>query len=268
VLWALGWAMIFLGALVFLPAWAIATVGGVIIAGHNLLDSVRPTTALLAILHGPGFVLNTPAHAIFAAYPLVPWIGVTAIGYALATMYQWPAERRRRALLALGVSAIAAFGVLRFLNHYGDPAPWRTQASGPMTVLSFFNATKYPPSLLFLLMTLGPALLVLRAVDGGIPAALRPALEYGRVPFFYYCAHFALIHLFAVLVAGVRYSAVHWMFESPSLDKYPFTPPPGWGFSLPVVYAIWIGVVIALYPACRKFAAFKAQRAHRVLSYF
>lgn len=268
VIWALGWAMIFLGCLVFLPTPVIAVIGGVIVAGHNLLDSVRPTNALLAILHGPGFVLNTPAHTVFAAYPLVPWVGVTALGYVLASVYQWPAERRRRMLVMLGAGAIVAFVALRFVNGYGDPAPWKPQSASLMTVLSFFNATKYPPSLLFLLMTLGPSLLILRAVDGGTPQAMRRVLNYGRVPFFYFCAHFALIHLFAVLVAGVRYGAVHWMFESPSLDKYPFTPPPGWGFSLPMVYAIWIGVVVALYPACRKFAALKASRAYPWLTYF
>ena len=268
VIWALGWAMIFVGALVFLPTPLIAAIGGLIVAGHNLLDSVRSANPFWVILHGPGFVLRTPEHTIFAAYPLIPWIGVTVVGYALASIYQWPAERRRRALLGLGFGAVAAFLALRFANGYGDPVPWKAQSTSLMTTLSFLNTNKYPPSLLFLLMAFGPALLILRAVDGVTPRLLRPALEYGRVPFFYYVAHFALIHLFAVLVAGAQYGAVHWMFESPSLDKYPFTPPPGWGYSLPVVYLVWIGVVAALYPWCKRFAALKARRTHVWLSYF
>ena len=268
VIWALGWAMIFLGVLVFLPTPAIAVTGGVIIAGHNLLDGVRSANPFWAILHGPGFVLRTPGHTVFAAYPLIPWIGVTALGYALASVYQWPAERRKRTLLALGLGSVVAFVALRILNLYGDPVRWTAQATTVKTLISFLNLNKYPPSLLFLLMTFGPALLFLRFTDDRTPRMLRPALNYGRVPFFYYVAHFALIHLFAVLVAGVRYGQVHWLFESPSLDKYPFTPPPGWGWSLPVVYLVWIGVVVALYPWCKKVAAIKATRAHAWLSYF
>ena len=163
--------------------------------------------------------------------------------------------------------SVAAFVVLRAINVYGDPSRWRPQASTVATVLSFLNATKYPPSLLFLLMTLGPALLLLRAVDRGTPPWLRPARVMGKVPMFYYLVHFTLIHLLAVLVCASRYHDVHWMFESPDLAHYPFTAPPGWGYSLPIVYAIWIGVVIALYPLCRWFAGVKQRRHDAWLSY-
>jgi hypothetical protein len=134
-------------------------------------------------------------------------------------------------------------------------------------VLSFLNTTKYPPSLLFLLMTLGPALLMLRAVDRGTPAALRPALVFGRVPMFYFVLHLPLIHLLAVMLSLARYHDARGMFESPDLAHYPFTAPPGWGVSLPVVYAIWAGVVVALYPACRWFADLKRRRDDPWLSY-
>jgi uncharacterized membrane protein len=267
VLWALGWAMIALSALVFLPAWAVTVFGVVVIAGHNLFDSVRSTNPIWAILHAPGFVLNTPAHVVFVAYPLVPWIGVTAAGYGLGQVYSWTPERRRAFLLRLGLALSAGFVLLRGLNRYGDPSHWRAQKTAVFTVLSFLNTIKYPPSLIFLLMTLGPALLLLWAVDRGTPPLLRAALVIGRVPLFYYVCHFALIHLLAVVTCFVRYGTAHWMFESPDLGNYPFTAPPGWGYSLPVVYGVWAFVVIALYPLCRWFAALKQRRNEAWLSY-
>jgi len=266
VLWALGWSMIVLSALVHVPLSAVIAFGLVLIAGHNLLDGIRPATALLAVLHGPGFVVNGP-HAVFASYPLIPWIGVTAAGFGLGRIYDWAPERRRTFLARAGLLLIASFAALRAINLYGDPSRWRAQASASATVLSFLNATKYPPSLLFLLMTLGPLLLALRVVDGGTPAWLRPALVLGKVPMFYYVTHFTLIHLLAVAACYARYGDAHWMFESPDLAHYPFSAPPGWGDSLPIVYAIWIGVVVALYPACRWFAALKQRRHDAWLSY-
>ena len=136
-------------------------------------------------------------------------------------VYALGAGRRRTFLLRLGLALTLAFVVLRWLNVYGDPVPWSPQATPFFTLLSFLNATKYPPSLLFLLMTLGPAMLFLRAVDGGVPRALRPALVFGRVPLFYFVLHFPLIHLLAVLTCLVRYGTAHWMFESPDLGNYP-----------------------------------------------
>lgn len=267
VIWALGWAMIFLGLIVFLPVPVIAAIGLALIAGHNAFDAVPWNNPLWSILHRPGFVLQG-RFMVFVAYPLIPWIGVTAVGYALARVYAWEPERRRRFLLAAGIAAIAGFIVLRAGNIYGEPVAWARQASAPMTLLSFLNASKYPPSLLFLLMTLGPALLLLRATDRGIPAALRPVIIYGRVPFFYYFVHFALIHTLAALTCLIRYGSVHWMFESPTLGQYPFTPPPGWGFPLPVVYGVWLTVVALLYVPCRRVAALKATGRYRWLRYF
>ncbi|HMB81937.1 MAG TPA: heparan-alpha-glucosaminide N-acetyltransferase domain-containing protein [Vicinamibacterales bacterium] len=266
VLWALGWSMITLSALVRLPLPAITAFGLVLIAGHNLLDGIRPTTAWLTMLHGQGFVING-SHAVFVAYPLIPWVGVTAVGFGLGRIYDWPGERRRAFLLRAGLLLSAAFIVLRGVNMYGDPSRWRHQASSITTVLSFLNATKQPPSLLFLLMTLGPALLLLCAAERGTPRWLQAALVLGKAPLFYYVLHFMLLHLLAVGVAYARYGDAHWMFESPDVANYPFTPPPGWGFPLPVVYAIWIGVVVALYPLCAWFADLKQRRRDPWLSY-
>jgi uncharacterized membrane protein len=170
-------------------------------------------------------------------------------------------------LLRLGLGLMVAFVVIRWLNVYGDSSPWAPQPTPLFTVLSFINTTKYPPSLLFLLMTLGPAMLLLRAMDSGTPAVLRPALVFGRVPLFYFVLHFPLIHLLAVATCLARYGTAHWMFQSPDLGNYPFTPPPGWGYSLPVVYLVWALVVIAMYPLCRWFAGLKQRRRDAWLSY-
>ena len=166
-----------------------------------------------------------------------------------------------------GSASTVAFVVLRTLNVYGDPAPWAVQGSGALTLVSFLNVTKYPPSLLFLLMALGPALLILRALDGEVPRVLRPALVFGRVPLFYFVLHLTLIHLLAVIVCYAQNGAVHWMFESPDLGSYPFTAPPGWGLSLPAIYLLWVLVVVILYPVCRWFASVKQRRADAWLSY-
>jgi uncharacterized membrane protein len=267
VLWALGWAMITLSALVHLPASVVTVLGVLLIAGHNLLDPVRSASPLWAILHAPGFVLSSPAHVVFVAYPLIPWIGVTAVGFGLGQVYSWDAERRRAFLLRLGLALSLAFLAIRGLNMYGDPARWARQKTAVFTVLSYLNTTKYPPSLLFLLMTLGPALVLLWFMDRGTPRIFRPALVIGKVPLFYYLLHFFLIHLLAVAVCYVRYGSAHWMFESPDLAHYPVSPPPGWGYSLPVVYLAWASVVLAMYPLCRWFAAVKQRRNDAWLSY-
>lgn len=268
VIWALGWSMIVLSLLVRLPVSVVTGFGAIMIVGHNLLDSVKFPNPLWSILHAPGFVVNTPDHIVFVAYPLIPWIGVTAVGYGLGQVYGWEAERRRSFLLRLGLGLSAAFIVIRAINIYGDPGRWSVQKTGLFTMLSFLNTTKYPPSLLFLLMTLGPAMLFLSAVDNRTPRALRPAVIIGKVPLFYYVLHFALIHLLAVLTCYARYGTAHWMFESPDLGHYPFSPPPGWGYSLPIVYLVWAIVVATMYPLCRWYAGVKQRRNSPWLSYF
>lgn len=205
VLWALGWAMITLSALVYLPASVVGAFGVVMIATHNLFDSVESTSRIWTILHSaPGFLLNEPGHIIFVAYALIPWVGVTAAGYGLGQIYRWPSDRRRALLLPLSICLTAAFFILRGINLYGDPLRWKTQRSAAFTALSFLNTTKYPPSLLFLLMTLGPALFFLWAVDTRMPQWLQPALIIGKVPMFYYLLHIPLIHLIAVVFCYAR----------------------------------------------------------------
>jgi uncharacterized membrane protein len=272
VLWALGWSMVALAALVRLPARAVAVIGAVMIVGHNLLDPIgAPSFGALAplwnVLHSPGLLYASPGHLVIVAYPLIPWNGVMALGYGLGPLYDLDSSRRRAILIRGGLALSAAFVVLRAVNVYGDPSRWSVQRTPLFTAISFLNTTKYPPSLLFLLMTLGPALVFLGLVDGRTPRFLRPALILGKVPMFYYLLHFTIIHLLAVLTALVRFGAVHWMFESPTPDRYPVTQPPGWPASLPVVYLYWIAVVILSYPACRWYAALKARSNDPWLSY-
>jgi uncharacterized membrane protein len=259
--------MIVLSGFVYLPAPAVSAFGIVMIASHNLFDSVQSSNPIWSILHSLNFILANPQHSVFVAYPLIPWVGVTAAGYGLGQIYNWDPGRRKAFLLRLGIALVAAFLVLRGINIYGDPFRWAPQKSAALTVLSFLNTTKYPPSLLFLLMTLGPAMIFLWAVDTRTPQFLRPALVIGKVPMFYYLLHFLLIHLLAVAVCFARYREVHWMFESPGIEHFPFTAPPGWGFSLPIIYLFWASVVLALYPLCRWFAAVKQRRSDFWLSY-
>jgi uncharacterized membrane protein len=244
----------------------------VLVAGHNLLDGI-PASALgsfaplWSVLHAPGFLINSPRHVVFIAYPLIPWLGVTALGYMLGQTYRWSDERRRALLLGLGLMLSLGFVLLRLLNVYGDPVAWSVQKSPLWTALSFLNTNKYPPSLLFLLMTLGPALLLLRVFDNGFPHWLRPALIIGKVPLFFYVLHFYLIHLLAVAACYLRFGSVSGMFQSPDLGHFPFTAPPGWAASLPVIYLLWAVVVVALYPLCRWYAGLKRRRKDWWLSY-
>lgn len=272
VIWALGWAMIVLSILVRLPVSIVTAFGLILIAVHNLFDPIQAASLgsfapFWTILHAPGFIVTNPQHQVFVAYPLIPWVGVTAAGYGLGQIYSWQPERRRAFLFRLSIGASAAFVILRAINIYGDPIRWTAQKSPVFTFLSFLNTTKYPPSLLFLLMTLGPALLMLWTFDNGTPRLLRPALIFGKVPLFFYILHFLLIHLLAVAVCFVRYGQIHWMFESNDLSEFPIKPPPGWGFSLPANYLIWVFVVVALYPLCVWFAQLKQRRNDAWLSY-
>ncbi|MFN8571182.1 MAG: heparan-alpha-glucosaminide N-acetyltransferase domain-containing protein [Gemmatimonadaceae bacterium] len=272
VLWALGWSMITLGALVRWAPSVALIFGAGMIALHNLLDLVNPKVfgafaPLWSVLHQPNFVIAGPRTFVFAAYPLIPWVGVTALGYGIAEIFQWEPARRRALLLRAGMSMSAAFVALRALNVYGDPSRWSTQKTAVFTVLSFLNTTKYPPSLLFLLMTLGPLFLFLWAIDGGTPSWLRRVNVLGRVPLFYYSLHIFVIHLLALIVCFLRYGEVHWMFESPKLENYPFTQPPGWPLSLPYIYMLWGVVVVLLWPACRWYADLKRRRRTWWFSY-
>jgi len=240
----------------------------VMIASHNLLDAVKPEDFgrvgwLWKILHSGGILVPAEGYRFAAGYPLVPWIGVMAAGYGFGSLLLREPAERRRWFYRLGVVLITLFVVLRWINVYGDPDPWSPQKNAAFTLFSFLNCHKYPPSLLYLLMTLGPAMLVLALVDGGSPRWLMPVLVFGRVPLFYYLLHLPLIHGLAVLFAHFQLGRTDWLFGNP----FGHGAPEGYGYSLPVVYLIWIGVVVLLYPACRWFAQVKRRHPSAWLSY-
>lgn len=272
ILWALGWSMIVLAGLSRWRPTVALVFGVVMILTHNAFDGISAqalgwAAPLWTVLHAPGLLVAGPDRFVLAAYSLVPWVGVTALGYGLAPLFTYDAERRRTMLVRAGVAMIVAFVVLRAVNVYGDPSRWSAQHSPVFTALSFLNTTKYPPSLLFLLMTLGPLFLFLRAIDGRAPRAFDRVAILGRVPLFYFVLHIALIHVLAVIVCYARYGEVHWMFESPTLADFPFTQPPGWPLSLPWVYLIWWVVILMLWPLCRWFADVKRRRRDWWLGY-
>lgn len=272
VLWALGWAMIVLAGLVWLPLWLIAAAGAAMVLGHNLLDSIPaasfgPLAPLWTVLHAPGFLVHTERFSLFISYVLIPWVGVTALGFVLGSIFRLDPVRRQRLLLWWGMGAIAAFLLLRFANIYGDPVSWSDQSSPLRTLMSFLNVSKYPPSLLFLLATLGPLLLLLRAFDHHLPALARPALIIGKVPLFFFLGHFFLIHLLAVAASYLRYGEIGGMFRSPDMAHFPFSAPPNWGAGLPAIYAIWFGVVLIMFPLCRWYAGVKQRNDSWWLSY-
>lgn len=264
--------MVSLAALVFLPRWGIAAVALVMIAGHNLLDPLSATQFgaldwLWIILHKGGTIQVTPDFRLFVLYPLIPWIGVMAAGYALGLLLLRPAAERRRWFIALGLGLILLFILLRWTNLYGDPQPWAPQRNALMTLLSFVNTTKYPASLLFLAMTLGPTLLLLAVFDRLQEPGLlaRPLLILGRVPLLYYIVHMMVIHGMAVLFSYLRYGQAPWLFGTGWAD--PSQLPRGYGYELPVVYLVWLAVVVLVYPLCYWFAGLKRRHRWWWLSY-
>ncbi|WP_247233935.1 DUF1624 domain-containing protein [Telluribacter sp. SYSU D00476] len=267
VIWAIGFSMMVLGGMVFLPWRVVLAVGLVIIAGHNTLDAVsfpEGTTAhvVWALLHQQSFIRFSSGMTLGVLYPVLPWIGVLVTGYCFGRLYgsDYTMERRKRFLLVAGLAAVAGFILLRFLNVYGDPRPWEVQRNGLYTFMSFLNTTKYPPSLLYLLMTLGPGMLLLYAFEGRQYRWIDFVSVYGRVPLFYYVLHFLVIHLLSV--AGMLLSGVSWS----ELEMQEGVPPEQ-GFSLGVVYIFWVGVVLFFYPLCRWYAGFKARQSSQVWSY-
>ena len=261
VIWAIGASMVVLAGAQFLGRRACLVIGAVILLGHNLLDAVWPaasmsgnTAGVWAALHARQ-LYEVGAFRIFFSYPLLPWIGVMLLGYGAAGLFELPEKRRNEWLVRIGIGLVVAFVLLRALNVYGDPSPWEG------SVMSFLGTTKYPPSLLYVLMTLGPAAIAGAFVDR-LYAPIRNALmTLGRAPLAFYLAHLYLIHAVAMLL-GVAQGFAAEQFET----HYRFFPQ-GFGVGLLGVYVIWIAVVVALYPLCRWVAAVKARRKDWWLSY-
>lgn len=265
VLWALGWSMIVMALLVHLPRTLVGWLSVIVIAGHNLFDAVRPESfgafaPLWNVLHVPGFVIPG---ALFVGYPLVPWFAVMALGYVLAGAFTWEAGRRRRLFLAAGLAAVALFIVLRAMNGYGNSFQWAEQRTQALTVASFLNVRKYPPSLLFLLMTLGPVLIALALTERARGRFAEWLAVYGRVPLFYYAGHIVVAHAVAMVVALVQSGELR---RVPIIHN-PAAVPESHGVGLVGVYAAWIVVVLLMYYPCRQFARMKETRTDWWLRY-
>ena len=270
VIWAIGWSMVALAVLIHLPTAAVGAFGVAMIATHNLLDGIPPERFgafawLWNVLHVSSWtpIAQPGGHAFVLVYPLIPWMGVMAAGYAFGTVFSLPAARRRRTFLSVGAAMTAAFVVLRWGNAYGDPHPWSAQKNALFTVMSFLNCEKYPPSLLYLLITLGPAIAFLALLDRDLPPGplASKICVYGRVPFFYYVIHIPLIHAMSIVVGLMLYG--------PAIFKWgPANPPPAdAGLGLPGVYAFWLLTIVILYFPCRWFARVKATRREWWLKY-
>ncbi len=286
VLWVIGWCMIILAGLVRLPLRVLGTIGVVIIAAHNLLDSFvygtliptlgnDPVSALWKIFYvgfyaGP-ISLGANGPRLIVLYSIVPWAGVIAAGYAFGNVLTLEPSRRTRICLAIGLGATALFLVLRGFNLYGDLRPWSSVArpNGPPpmpALLAFLNTNKYPASLLFLMMTLGPTIALLPLVERARGAVARFITVFGRVPFFYYVLHIPLIHALALIVSRVREGTVNpWLFTNHPMGNP--QPPDGYTWSLPVLYLVWAVTITLLYPACRWFADRKAKGTEWWLRY-
>ena len=265
-LWAIGCSMIALAGLVFLPLRAVLLIGVLILVSHNLLDPLhaaqfRAWAPLWSMLHEPGALpFGLPGGV---SYPVLPWIGIMALGYGLGPVFLEPASTRARQLTLLGLASIALFLLLRGTNFYGDPHPWSQQRDSMMTALSVLNVSKYPPSLLYALVTLGPALLLLLAMERFGGFAGEVLATFGRVPLFIYLLHLYAAHAAAValfLTEGFDYNQLRGFGAQAA-------PPAGLGLSLPATYAAWILIMAALYPACRWFANVKRRRHDWWLSY-
>ncbi|OGU72954.1 MAG: hypothetical protein A2V93_05445 [Ignavibacteria bacterium RBG_16_34_14] len=269
VIWVIGMSMVFLSFLIYLPFKALATFSIVIILTHNLFDGVTPEqfgsfSWLWIVLHNFDQINLGSGYTLFMGYPLIPWIGVMAAGYCFGTLYNLETEKRKRILFWLGTGIIAGFVLLRLFDFYDDANKWTSQKNFIFTLLDFIDTTKYPPSLLFLLMTLGPSILFLFLLEKTklITKSQSFFVVFGRVPLFYYLLHIPVIHLLAVLVANATGVNPGFMFGS-----YPFFWETDWGYSLFIIYLVWLVVVIGLYPLCHLYNNFKRKRKSKLLSY-
>lgn len=267
VIWALAIGMIFLAAAIHLPYKLLLTLGLAIVLGHNLFDSIHPegtgvSAIAWALLHEQyGFELGH--FFVFVGYPILPWTGLMFLGYCFGKLYEPTVDpgKRKKILWILGSVMFSAFVLIRLVNVYGDPASWSVQPTGEFTFLSFMNVTKYPPSLLYLLATLGPSMIFLAVAEKPFGKISQYVTALGRVPMFYYIVHLYLIHVIAFIAALATGFSVSdmvfttWVTDSPNLK--------GYGFSLGVVYLVWISVVVVLFPLCLWYDRYKTNHREK-----
>ena len=267
VLWAIGWSMICLALLVFLPLPWIMAFSLVMISGHNAFDSISQADLgsfgpLWAVLH-TGEKIQLTGHLVFNPYyPLIPWLGVMAIGYCFGRLMALNEGERNRMLYGIGIALFLAFIAIRYSNLYGDPRPWLPQKSRLFTMFSFIDCDKYPPSLCYLLMTLGPAIALLPLIDrlSGKPAGILQV--FGQTPMFFY-----LLHLPVIILLSLLNALVIMRLNTPTGSNFLDSFPKAYGYGLPVVYLVWLLVLSLLYPACKKFRELKRKSSNVFLKY-
>lgn len=286
VIWVIGWCMILLAGLVKLPLALVGTIGVVIISAHNLMEPYlgklipalpdNRLSGLWKILYVGFFAgpvqFGADGPSLIVLYSIIPWIGVMAAGYAFGKILTMEPSRRNRLCLAIGLGAMGLFLVLRGFNLYGDARPWHPAAQGPNgsqpmpALLAFLNTTKYPASLAFLLMTLGPIIALIPLLEGARGTFVRWITVFGRVPFFFYMLHIPLIHVLALVVSKIRLGEVSpWLFTNHPMGN-PW-PPEGYTWNLGLLYAVWAVAIVLLYFPCRWFADLKARKKDWWLSY-
>ena len=269
VIWSLGISMIFLAAIIHLKLKHILIFSLLMIFGHNALDSIQIGNQIFwSIIHEFNFIDLQSGRKLLVGYPIIPWIGVMSLGYYFGSFYDknFSAEKRKKIFFIIGLSSIIMFLIVRFLNGYGNLNNWKSYELAIQTIFSFFNPAKYPPSISYLLMTLGPIFLILSRTENLKGKIINIISVFGKVPFFYYILHIYLIHLLALITAwitGFGWESLiikGWVTQSPLLK--------GFGFNLWIVHFIWIAIVIALYPFCKKFSIFKQNNKDKAwLSY-
>ena len=264
VIWVIGVSMIVLAGLIHLRLSITIVFGGLLVLLHNTLDRIQPESVvawsnLWYVLHVQGLIQIFGIN-LFVIYPLIPWIGVMALGYAFGAIIVMPENERRGVLIRYGLLLIGAFIILRASNMYGDPRPWSPQHSTSFTLLSFLNTTKYPPSLLFLLMTIGPAILSLAYLEKWKGWLADRIVIFGRVPMFYYILHIFVLHIMSGIANYPKFG-----FQAFTID--PLNLPQGFGFDLWTAYGAWIVALLILYPLCTWYADLKKRSSYSFLSY-
>ena len=276
-IWSIGISMIILGLVIWMPFSAILTVGLIIVFGHNILDLYEkqfPTNhtynILYSFLHRPGVYPLGGGHSLLILYPFLSWAGLMMLGYCFGKLFtRYEGAERRKVLTWLGLGIILLFIALRATNVYGDANHWTTKKNALFTVFSFIDTVKYPPSLLYMCMTIGPAILFI-ALWGNIKNGLTKFITvYGRVPFFYYVLHFTLIHILSTAAFFMRgHSFKEGLYTTSQGPLPPFNfIVPGEGYSLWIVYLVWIFVFVSLYPLCKWFSEYKQTHKQWWLSY-
>lgn len=267
VLWAIGWSMVCLSGLIFLPLWVIVIFALTMIASHNAFDFLTQADfgrygPIWAILHSGEKVQITHRLVFEPYYPLIPWVGVMAAGYAFGGLMMLEKSRRNRQLSLIGIMSILLFIGLRYSNVYGDPRPWSSQNAAVFTLFSFINCDKYPPSLCYLLMTLGPAIAFLPLFDRLTGKFAELLQVFGQTPMFFYLLHLPLIILLSLLNA-----LAVTLTQTSSGPSFPDSFPQAYGYGLPIIYVVWTIVLLMLYPLCRRFRELKRSKANAFLKY-